>query len=190
MPTSVKGFELVPASFELAKAELRLAQTSEPDTALRRGCEAVRDQYDAILFDCPPSLGILTSNALVAAEAVVIPVQCEYLALEGLNALAQAIELVRAQRNPSLEIGGIVLTMTDFRSNLAREVAQEVKRFFPGKVFDAAIPRNVRVAESPSFGKPVCVYEPHSTGSMAYQLLAEELSKKVLGAAQAAASAA
>ena len=178
--TSVKGLDLVPASLELAKAELRLSQLDEPDTAMRKACEAIREPYDAIFFDCPPSLGVLTSNALVAAESVVIPVQCEYLALEGLSALVQAIDVVRSGRNPDLEIAGIVLTMTDFRSNLAREVAEEVKRFFPGKVFETAIPRNVRVAESPSFGKPVCVYEPHSTGAMAYQLLAEEVAKKVL----------
>lgn len=178
--TSVKGMDMVPASWELAKAELRLPQLDEPDTAMRKACQAIREQYDAIFFDCPPSLGVLTSNALVAAEAVVIPVQCEYLALEGLSALVQAIEMVRSGRNPALEIAGIVLTMTDFRSNLAREVAEEVKRFFPGKVFETAIPRNIRVAESPSFGKPVCVYEPHSTGSMAYQLLAEEVAKRLL----------
>ncbi|MBI4323411.1 MAG: ParA family protein [Candidatus Omnitrophica bacterium] len=178
--TSVKGLDLVPAGLELAKAELRLPQLDEPDTAMRKACQAVREQYDAIFFDCPPSLGVLTSNALVAAETVVIPIQCEYLALEGLSALVQAIEMVRSGRNPDLEIAGIVLTMTDFRSNLAREVAEEVKRFFPGKVFETTIPRNIRVAESPSFGKPVCVYEPHSTGAMAYQLLAEEVAKKVL----------
>ena len=178
--TSVKGLHLVQANLELAKAELRLQQSDQPDTAMRKACEAVREQYDAILFDCPPSLGVLTSNALVAADAVVIPVQCEYLALEGLSSLVQAIEVVRSGRNPSLEISGIVLTMTDFRSNLAREVAEEVKRFFPGKEFETVIPRNIRVAESPSFGKPVCVYEPHSTGAMAYQLLAEEVAKRLL----------
>lgn len=176
--------DLLPATIELAKAELRLLQTADPDFAMKKAFEPLAGQYDAVIIDCPPSLGILTSNALVASDSVIIPIQCEYLALEGLNALVQALELIRSERNPGLEIGGIVLTMTDFRSNLAREVAEEVKRFFPGKVFGAAIPRNVRVAESPSFGKPVCVYEPHSTGAMAYALLAEEVDKRILGAAQ------
>jgi chromosome partitioning protein len=182
--TPLNGLDILPTNMDLAKAELRLLQASDPDLALKKALESLTGQYDAILIDCPPSLGILTLNALVASDAVVIPIQCEYLALEGLNALVHALELVRSDRNPGLEIGGIVLTMTDFRSNLAREVAEEVKRFFPGKVFGAAIPRNVRVAESPSFGKPVCVYEPHSTGAMAYALLAEEVEKRILGAAQ------
>lgn len=180
--TSLSGLDLLPTTIDLAKAELRLLQSAEPDLALKRAIGSLNGQYDVIIIDCPPSLGILTSNALVASDVVVIPIQCEYLALEGLNALVQALEVVRSDRNPGLEIGGIVLTMTDFRSNLAREVAEEVRRFFPGKVFGAAIPRNVRVAESPSFGKPVCVYEPHSTGALAYALLAEEVDKRILGA--------
>lgn len=188
--TPVSGLDLIPANLELAKAELRLLQAADPDLALKKAFETLSGQYDAIVLDCPPSLGILTANALVASDAVVIPIQCEYLALEGLNALVQALELIRSEHNPGLEIGGIVLTMTDFRSNLAREVAEEVKRFFPGKVFEAAIPRNVRVAESPSFGKPVCVYEPHSTGAMAYALLAEEVEQRILGKPVAEARAA
>lgn len=179
--TPLSGLDIIPATMDLSKAELRLLQTADPDLALKKAFEPLSGQYDAIIMDCPPSLGILTANALAASDAVVIPIQCEYLALEGLNALVQALERVRSERNPGLEIGGIVLTMTDFRSNLAREVAEEVKRFFPGKVFEAAIPRNVRVAESPSFGKPVCVYEPHSTGAMAHALLAEEVEKRMLG---------
>ncbi len=180
LATQVERCDLLPSNLELAKAELRLAQSADPETRLRKLRETLGIRYDAIVFDCPPSLGILTSNALVSSDNVLIPVQCEYLALEGLNALVKSIELIRSGLNPSLKIGGIVLTMTDFRSHLAREVAEEVKRFFPGRVFETTIPRNIRLAESPSFGKPVCLYDPHSTGSLAYQLLANEVAEKLL----------
>jgi chromosome partitioning protein len=120
----------------------------------------------------------LTINALVAADSTMIPVQCEYLALEGLNALMHSVALIKQKLNPSLRVGGIVLTMTDFRANLAREVADEVKRFFKDQVFDTAIPRNIRLAESPSFGKPICLYDPQSTGALAYQLLTQEVLTK------------
>lgn len=180
LATQVERLELLPSNLDLAKSELRLVQSAERDTSLKKACEPLRSRYDAVLFDCPPSLGVLTSNALVASDVVLIPVQCEYLALEGLTALVRAIELVKSGPNPALEIGGIVLTMTSVRSNLSREVAEEVKRFFPGRVFDTTVPRNVRLAESPSFGKPICVYDPHSTGAAAYRALAQELIKKVL----------
>ena len=117
-------------------------------------------------------------NALVAADSTLIPVQCEYLALEGLNTLIHAVNLVKQNLNPSLRVGGIVLTMTDFRANLSKEVADEVKRFFKDLVFNTAIPRNIRLAESPSFGKPICLYDPHSTGALAYQLLTQEVVEK------------
>ena len=120
-------------------------------------------------------------NALVAADSTIIPVQCEYLALEGLNSLMHAVNLVKQNLNPGLRVGGIVLTMTDFRANLAREVADEVKRFFKDLVFDTAIPRNIRLAESPSFGKPICLYDPDSTGALAYQLLTQEVISKETG---------
>ena len=180
LATQIDRLSLLPSTLDLAKAELRLAQSTEPEAQLRKLRETLGVRYDTMIFDCPPSLGVLTSNALVAADDVLIPVQCEYLALEGLHALVKAIDLVRSRLNPAIQIGGIILTMTDFRSNLAREVAEEVKRFFPGRVFETTIPRNVRLAESPSFGKPVCLYDPHSTGSVAYQLLAKEVTKKVL----------
>ena len=180
LATQVERLDLLPSTLELANAEFRLAQAAAPETGLRKMREALEDRYDAMVFDCPPSLGLLTANALVASDYALIPVQCEYLALEGLNALVHAIEGVRHGLNPGLEIGGIVLTMTDFRSNLSREVAEEVRQFFQGLVFETTIPRNVRLAESPSFGKPVCLYEPHSTGSLAYQLLAKEVVQKVL----------
>ena len=145
---------------------------------LRRVIEPLRGSYDFLLFDCPPSLGLLTVNALVAADSTLIPVQCEYLALEGLNTLMHAVNLIKQNLNPSLRVGGIVLTMTDFRANLSREVADEVKRFFKDLVFNTAIPRNIRLAESPSFGKPICLYDPDSTGALAYQLLTQEVISK------------
>jgi len=145
---------------------------------LKRVCEMLGEAYDHILIDCPPALGLLTINALVAADSTMIPVQCEYLALEGLKSLMQSITLVKQRLNPTLRIGGILLTMTDFRANLSREVADDVRRFFKDMVFDTSIPRNIRLAESPSFGKPICLYDPHSTGAVAYQLLTQELLTK------------
>ena len=176
--TAVDRLELIPASLDLAVAELTLATAQDRETVLRRICEPLRETYEFTLFDCPPSLGLLTINALVAADSTLIPVQCEYLALEGLSALMRAVNLVKERLNPDLRVGGIVLTMTDFRANLAKEVADEVKGFFKDLVFDTAIPRNIRLAESPSFGKPICLYDPHSTGAIAYQLLTQEVISK------------
>ena len=176
--TGVTGLSIIPASIDLAGAELLLAQVPQRESVLKRVCEALNDAYEYILFDCPPALGLLTINALVAADSTMIPVQCEYLALEGLKSLMHSIGLVKQRLNPSLKIGGILLTMTDFRMNLSREVADDVRRFFKDMVFDTSIPRNIRLAESPSFGKPICLYDPHSTGALAYQLLTQEVIAK------------
>ena len=176
--TPIDQLRIIPASLDLAGAEPYLAKEESGEGVLRRICGSLRGDYDFILFDCPPSLGLLTVNALVAADSTIIPVQCEYLALEGLSSLMHAISLVKQKLNPGLKVGGIVLTMTDFRANLAREVADEVKRFFKDLVFNTAIPRNIRLAESPSFGKPICLYDPHSTGALAYQLLTQEVMEK------------
>ena len=178
--SAAEPFDIIPSSIDLAGAEIRLSQLGERESILRRLVDAWRERYDAIVFDCPPSLGLLTVNALVAADHALIPVQCEYLALEGLTSLLQAIELVKQSHNPGLSIGGIVLTMVDPRANLTHEVAQEVRGFFKDLVFETTIPRNVRLAESPSFGKPICAYDPHSTGALAYQLLAKEVCEKIL----------
>ena len=178
MPTAVERLELIPASLDLAGAEPALTSLPDRETILKRACEPLKPIYDFILFDCPPSLGLLTVNALVASDSTIIPVQCEYLALEGLNSLMHAVSLIKQNLNPGLRVGGIVLTMTDFRANLNKEVAEEVKRYFKDLVFDTAIPRNVRLAESPSFGKPICLYDPHSTGALAYQLLTQEVIEK------------
>ena len=179
--SGVDGLDVAPATIDLAGADVRLGQLEEKESVLRKLCESVTDRYQAILLDCPPSLGLVTVNALVAADTVLIPLQCEYLSLEGLTALTQAIDVIKRSLNPSLEIGGIALTMTDFRANLAREVADEVRKFFPGKVFETTIPRNIRLAESPSFGKPIFSYDPHSVGAMSYHLLTKEVMKKMLG---------
>jgi chromosome partitioning protein len=173
--TGIEGLDVLPSTLDLAGAEPKLTTIEHRETALKRACEPLKIAYDVILFDCPPSLGLLTVNALVAADSTMIPVQCEYLALEGLNALMQAIRIIKERLNPSLKIGGIVLTMTDFRANLSREVADEVRNFFKDQVFQTLIPRNVRLAESPSFGKPICLYDPHSSGALAYHILTQEV---------------
>ena len=137
--------------------------------------DPVIDRYDYVVLDCPPSLGLLTLNCLVAATAVVIPMQCEYYALEGLSRLVETIEQVRASLNPQLELAGIVLTMVDPRMNLTQQVADEVRTHFPDKVYTTSIPRNVRLSEAPSHGKPICLYDHRSTGSQSYLALAQEL---------------
>lgn len=178
LDTTIKDLKLIPASMDLAGAEIQLGSLPNRDGILKTICEPLRNDYDFILFDCPPAFGLLTINALVAADSTIIPVQCEYLALEGLNSLMHSVALIKQKLNPSLHIGGILLTMTDFRANLSREVAKDVRNFFKDKVFDTAIPRNIRLAESPSFGKPICLYDPHSTGAVAYQLLTQEVLAK------------
>jgi len=175
LKTPVEHLELIPSSLDLAGAEPYLATVDGREQILRKACDPLRPEYEFILFDCPPSLGLLTVNALVAADSTIIPVQCEYFALEGLNALMRTVTLIQQTLNPSLHIGGIVLTMADFRANLAKEVAGEVKRFFKDLVFDTSIPRNIRLAEAPSFGKPICLYDPYSTGAISYQLLTQEV---------------
>lgn len=179
LSSSVSGMDLVPSSIDLAGADLRIADLPERDTILRRRCEPIASRYDAVVFDCPPSLGLISVNALVAADYVLVPVQCEYFALEGLNALMQAIELVKRGPNPKLEICGIVMTMADFRANLTKEVVEEVRGFYKELVFDSSIPRSVRLAESPSFGKPISAYDPHSPGAVAYEALTKEVIARI-----------
>ena len=176
--TSLERLDIIPASQDLTGAEPYLTTAEQREHILKTACEPLKAMYDFILFDCPPSLGLLTVNALVAADSTIIPVQCEYLALEGLSSLMHSVSLVKQDLNPSLKIGGIVLTMTDFRATLAREVADEVRGFFKELVFDTTIPRNIRLAESPSFGKPICLYDPRSSGAIAYQLLTQEVLEK------------
>lgn len=166
---------LIPSSPALAGAEVELVPMKGREARLKTALARVAAAYDYILVDCPPSLGLLTLNGLVASQAVIIPVQCEYLALEGLGQLVTTLNRVRAALNPGLEIRGLLLTMYDGRSNLSAQVAQEVHRHFPGKTFSSIVPRSVRLAEAPSHGKPISTYAPSSSGGLAYRALAEEV---------------
>ena len=175
VPTELDNLELVPATIQLAGAEIELVSAISREVKLRRALAPVKDRYDFILVDCPPSLGLLTLNALTAADTVLIPIQCEYYALEGLGQLMNTIQLVQKHLNPSLELEGVVLTMFDARTNLSIQVVEEVKSYFKGKVFRTIIPRNVRLSEAPSHGKPIITYDSRSRGAEVYQELAKEL---------------
>ncbi len=176
VPTGWKHLSLAPASPVLAGAEVELVSIIAREFLLRKALEQMDDDYAYILIDCPPSLGLLTVNALsAAADGVIIPVQCEYLALEGLSELLNTIRLVRESLNPQLVIRGLLMTMYDARTNLANQVVEEVKRYFPDQVFKSIIPRNIRLGEAPSFGKPIMDYDPKSAGARAYQTLTVEL---------------
>ncbi len=170
--------DVLPAHPNLAGAEVELVNAIGREYRLRNVLEKVNGRYDYILIDCPPSLGLLTVNALTAArDGVLIPVQCEYLALEGLTQLTQTIELVQKYLNPQLQIRGLIMTMYDSRTNLSRQVVEEVRGHFPGKVFRTIIPRNVRLSEAPSYGQPISTYAPTSPGAIAYKVLTAELVK-------------
>ena len=169
---------LLPASRDLAGAEIELVDVRDRESILRDALAPVTERYDYVLIDCPPSLGLLTLNTLAAAESVLIPIQCEFYALEGLSQILGTIEVVRRNINPSLTVGGILLTMYDQRLSHARQVATEAKRHFGDLVFDTVIPRNVSIAEAPSFGKPVVDYAPASTGARSFAALAKELAAR------------
>ncbi|HZP81605.1 MAG TPA: AAA family ATPase [Chthonomonadaceae bacterium] len=175
MPTNVVNLSLLPATLDLAGADLELLNKPEREHALRKGLEPARDYFEYILIDGPPSLGLLTVNSLVAADAVIIPIQTEYYALEGISQLLKTIELVKRQLNPSLEIGKVILTMYDNRTRLANQVVAEVRNYFHGKVASTIVPRNVRLSEAPSHGLPVALYDPKSRGAMAYREIAQEV---------------
>ncbi|HXV75559.1 MAG TPA: AAA family ATPase [Candidatus Polarisedimenticolaceae bacterium] len=168
---------LLPADSDLVGAEVELVEADRREFRLKERIEPLRNRFDFIFIDCPPSLGLLTLNALVAADSVIIPVQCEYLALEGISALTRTIEGVRAALNPTLEIDGVLMTMFDERTNLARQVVDEVRGVFGDRVFETLIPRNVRLGEAPSYGKPIFLYDVRSKGSEAYFNLAKEFVK-------------
>ena len=167
--------DVVPSSRDLVGAEVELVGRERREYMLRRALEAVRDEYDFVLIDCPPSLGLLTLNTLTAADTVLIPIQCEFYALEGLSQLLNTVRLVQRNLNPRLQIEGVLLTMYDQRLNLSRQVAEEAKEYFGSRVFRTNIPRNVRLAEAPSFGKPIVVYDVLSVGAQSYLSLAQEL---------------
>ncbi len=167
--------DLVPSTRDLVGAEVELVNEPDRELVLRRALDAVRDEYDYILVDCPPSLGLLTLNTMAAADAVLIPIQCEFYALEGLSQLLNTVRLVQRNLNPRLEIDGVLLTMFDQRLNLSRQVAAEAKEYFGDRVFRTVIPRNVRLAEAPSFGKPIVLYDILSAGAQSYLSLAREI---------------
>mgnify|MGYP001187258981 CR=1 FL=1 len=172
--TSIQGLSLLPTNADLAGAEVELANIEGREEHLRSMMAGVRDKYDLIFLDCPPALGILTINALAAADSVLIPVQCEYYAMEGLSRLIDSIDLVRQSVNSSLEVQGIVLTMYDSRNSLSRQVVEQIRSHFGQKVYQAIVPRNVALAEAPSYGRPGILYNAASAGSQSYVLLAKE----------------
>jgi chromosome partitioning protein len=173
--TELEYLQCIPSGQDLVGAEIELVSTLARERRLELALKDVSDRYEFIIIDCPPSLGILTLNALTAADSILIPLQCEYYALEGLARLVETMDLVRAQLNPRLALEGIMLTMVDMRNNLSRQVEAEVRRHFGEKVYRTRIPRNVRLSEAPSHGKPVLLYDVHSRGAVAYIKLAEEI---------------
>ena len=179
IPTDYDNYNILPANIDLAGAEIELVSMISRESRLKNALKESEINYDFILFDCPPSLGLLTLNALSAAHKILVPIQCEYYALEGLGQLVQTIKLVRNSLNPDLEIEGVVLTMYDARTNLSQQVIEEVKQHFGEKVYETIIPRNVRLSEAPSFGQPIIEYASKSKGAKAYRKLAKEVKNNV-----------
>jgi len=175
VPTALASLDILPAGQRLSGAEVELVGMMARETRLKSGLAPLRSRYDYVFLDCPPSLGLLTVNALTASDSVLIPLQCEYLALEGLTSLLSSIRLVQDHLNPGLRIEGVLLTMYDARLNLSQQVADEARKFFAERVYKTAIPRNVRLSEAPSFGKPIVLYDPNSSGADSYRELAKEV---------------
>nr|WP_225218409.1 AAA family ATPase [Planococcus beijingensis] len=175
METKVENLHVVPATISLAGAEIELVSTISREARLKNALAEVKDMYDYIIIDCPPSLGLLTLNSLTASDAIIIPVQCEYYALEGLSQLLSTIRLVQKHLNHDLMIDGVLLTMLDARTNLGMQVIEEVKKYFQDKVYKTIIPRNVRLSEAPSHGEPIIIYDPKSRGAEVYLELAKEV---------------
>jgi chromosome partitioning protein len=182
--------DVIPATQDLVGAEIELVNQTSRETMMRRALRDVRDAYQYIIIDCPPSLGLLTLNMLTAADSVIIPIQCEYYALEGLSQLLNTVKLVQRNFNPALAIEGVLLTMYDARLNLCKQVAEEAKEYFDARMFTVTIPRNVRLAEAPSFGKPIVLYDVQSVGAKSYLAVAQELIRRVERAGSAALPAA
>ena len=177
--TKYPNVHLIPSSIDLAGAEIELVNAMSREAILKTALEEVKSDYDYIFIDCPPSLGLLTVNAMVASDKVLIPVQCEYFALEGLGQLINSINLIKRRLNSTLEIGGVIMTMYDVRTNLSKQVAHELHKFFQEKVFRTIVPRNVRLSEAPSHGKAIIEYDPKSFGAKAYEDLAKEIIEKL-----------
>ncbi|QED50248.1 ParA family protein [Cytobacillus dafuensis] len=174
-PTSVENLYAIPATIQLAGAEIELVPTISREVRLKRALEEIKEDFDYIIIDCPPSLGLLTLNSLTASDAVIIPVQCEYYALEGLSQLLNTVRLVQKHLNHDLKIEGVLLTMLDARTNLGIQVIEEVKKYFQDKVYRTIIPRNIRLSEAPSHGEPIITYDPKSRGAEVYIDLAKEV---------------
>lgn len=177
--TDIKKLSILPASIDLAGAEIKMVSMEKREFLMKRKLDQVRDKYDFILIDCPPSLGLMTLNALVASQEILIPIQAEFYALEGLSQLVKTVQVVTRKLNPGLSILGILLTMFDGRTNLSLQVADEVKKYFGNKVFRTVIPRSVKLSEAPSFGEPILTYAPKSKGAEAYKKLCREVIKRV-----------
>lgn len=175
VPTETHGLDLVPAKLDLAGADIELMSTMSRETKLKAALERVDDKYEFVIIDCPPSLGLLTVNVLTAAHYVILPIQCEYYALEGISQLLKTIDLVHQHLNPDIEIAKVLLTMFDYRTNLSQQVVEEVRRFFGEKVSTMLVPRNVRLSEAPSHGQPIISYDPKSKGAEAYTKFASEV---------------
>src|SRR6266576_2975745 len=171
--------DVVPATQDLVGAELELVNQASRETMMRQALRDVREEYQYVIIDCPPSLGLITLNMLTAADSLIIPIQCEYYALEGLSQLLNTVKLVQRNFNPALAIEGVLLTMYDARLNLCKQVAEEAKEYFGGRMFNVTIPRNVRLAEAPSFGKPILLYDVQSVGAKSYLAVAQELIRRV-----------
>ena len=176
--TMVENLDLMPAEVALSGAEVELVIVMAREQVLKRAIEKVKQKYNYVIIDCPPSLGLLTLNALTAADTLLVPIQCEYYALEGLAQLMQTVKLVRTHLNSELDVEGVVLTMYDARTNLSFQVVNEVKKFFKNKVYETIIPRSIKLGEAPSYGLPINVYDPKCAGAVAYRKLAEEIVKK------------
>jgi len=176
--TQVENLWIIPSGADLAGAEVELISLGQRERRLQRALSAIREEFDFVLLDCPPAVGLLTVNALTAADGVLVPIQCEYYALEGLSQLLSTINLVRDNLNPRLKLAGVLLTMYDARTTLSADVAAEVRRHLGATVFDTIVPRSVRLAEAPSYGRPIARYSPESRGALAYQALADELADR------------
>ena len=177
-PSVLRNLDVVPSTADLAGAEIDLVYVENRENILKEALSVIKDKYDFIFIDCPPTLGLLTVNALTASDSIIVPIQCEYFPLIGVGQLMNTVRLIKMHLNPEIEIEGVVLTMKDNRSNLVNQVADEIKKYFGEKVYSTCIPRNVRLAESPSHGKPILLYDSKSKGAIAYKALSEEFIKR------------
>lgn len=178
LKTKIEGLDIIPSTVDLAGADIELVQMNNREKVIKKTLTPIKNSYDFVCIDCPPSLGLSTVNALTASDSLIIPIQCEYFALEGLTQLMYTIKLVKKHLNENIQIEGVVLTMKDSRSNLGNSVAADINKYFNSKVYETIIPRNIRLAEAPSYGEPICLYDPKCNGAMAYRTLTEEFLKR------------